>query len=198
MREIEIKIKLNDLENTRLQTWIDANLQASGESEQLEYYLNNPNQTFLFTHKLGYKDAADYLRVRFEKAGGSVCLKRFKIDQETAASENLAEMEYKVDDAEAALELFSALGYTEQTKVLKRRRKYSNTEVEIVIDDVEGLGKFAEIELLEQVEDFQAGREKLRQVLREIGFETVVECSRGYVSMLWNPGYEFGETMQLI
>jgi predicted adenylyl cyclase CyaB len=144
MREIEIKIKLSTEENTKLQTWIDANMEATGQSEQLEYYLNNPNQTFMFKHKLGYLDAADYMRVRFEKEGGSVCLKRFKIDPETSASENLAEMEYKVDDPQAALELFSALGYTEQTKVLKRRRKYKNSEVEIVIDDVEGLGQFAE------------------------------------------------------
>jgi adenylate cyclase, class 2 len=197
MREIEIKIKLSTEENTKLQTWIDANMEATGQSEQLEYYLNNPNQTFMFKHKLGYLDAADYMRVRFEKEGGSVCLKRFKIDPETSASENLAEMEYKVDDPQAALELFSALGYTEQTKVLKRRRKYKNSEVEIVIDDVEGLGQFAEIELLDQVEDFNTGREKLKQVLKSIGYDTVSECARGYVSMLWNPGHEFGQSMQL-
>lgn len=66
-REVEVKIKLEESEAKLLNAWLKQNAEYVKEVHYQEYYLDNPNATFFFTHKAGYKDAANYLRVRLER-----------------------------------------------------------------------------------------------------------------------------------
>jgi adenylate cyclase class 2 len=198
-REVEIKIRLAENESELLNLWLKKNAKFSQEVHQLEYYLNNPGQSFMFTHKANYRDAEKYLRVRSEKGKGSVCLKIFKIDQENNTSENLDEVEFEVSDDKAALKLLKLIGFSEAVPVDKTRKKYNYKNFEIVVDSVKGLGDFAEFELLdsEPKANIKSEFERIYQLLREIGFKKISVQQRGYISMLWNKDYDFSKQKNL-
>jgi predicted adenylyl cyclase CyaB len=195
-REIEVRFKLTPEQKEAFLLWVKKNSTFQHETHHVEYYLNNPSNSFIFENKNGFKDSEHYLRVRFdEKKGDSVCLKVFKIDQEKHTSENVDEIEYSVSSGKEALHLFSTLGYTEQLLVDKKRDVYLTNDqlFEICIDEVKSLGTFAEVELKEQVDgDIKIGFKKIYDFLRTVGIASINEQHRGYVSMLWNPTEDFG------
>jgi adenylate cyclase, class 2 len=196
MREIEVRIRLENDQKTELLKWLEEKAVFKGDEEHLEYYLNNPNETFFYQTKQGFKDAKDYMRVRFSEKGDSVCLKRFEIDLETSKSKNIDEIEYKVSSGEESLKLFEAVGFTEKTKVSKRRKKYDYKNFEVVLDEVEGLGFFAEVEIknFPETVDIKEGYKEIRKfIFNDLGFKSYLECNRGYLSFLWNPEYNFTE-----
>ncbi|MBL8015579.1 MAG: class IV adenylate cyclase [Candidatus Doudnabacteria bacterium] len=197
MIEIELKIKIDAASAEKLTKWLKQNAEAKGEKHQLEYYLDNPDKTFFFQSELGYKDAANYFRVRFSDKGDSVCLKIFEVDPKSTKSKNLDEIEFTVSDGEESLKLFKTLGFTDLTKVEKTRKSYAYKNFEIELDTVEGLGNFVEIEIKENDITVEEGKAKIRELLKQIGITRFQNCSRGYVSMLWNPDYEFGEEEEI-
>ena len=38
----------------------------------------------------------------------------------------------------------------------------------------------------------------INDFLRQLGLKKYIKMERGYVSMLWNPGYDFGEEISLL
>ncbi|MEP7104063.1 MAG: class IV adenylate cyclase [Candidatus Dojkabacteria bacterium] len=199
MREIEIRVKLSSDDISLLQSWLKSNAKFKTTVEHTEFYLNNLDKSFFYTSKTGYKDAKDYLRVRMTEKGDSVCLKRFEIDFETGKSKNIDEIEYNASNGQEAFKLFKALGYTDITDVSKTRDVYDYENYEIVIDNVKGLGFFAEVELknFPEDKDIREGFKIIRSFIQKMGFKTYLECKRGYVSMLWNPDFNFTEEITL-
>lgn len=195
MREIELRLKLSIEDKTLLEVWLKKEAKFVKHIEHKEFYLDNPNSTFFFKAKDGYKDAKDYMRVRMTEKGDSVCIKRFEIDMETGKSKNIDEIEYTVSSGEEALKLFEAIGFTDKTDVSKARDIFEFENFEIVLDTVNSLGSFAEIEIkgFPESKDIHEGYEEIRKVIRKIGFTKYLECKRGYVSMLWNPEVNFTE-----
>src|SRR5438105_2955625 len=108
-REIEIKFKITDEQLHHLQGWLQKNAEFKGQLHHVEYYLNNPAQTFFFQHPQGYKDASNYFRVRFTDKGDSVCLKCFDVNMETGRALNIGEYETEVADGKMMLELLRNL-----------------------------------------------------------------------------------------
>lgn len=86
MKEIEIKIQISPEQREQLQKWLDKNAEFTGEKQHVEYYLDNPENSLRFEHKLGYIDASHYLRVRTTEKGDSICLKIFDINLEDGSS----------------------------------------------------------------------------------------------------------------
>lgn len=200
-REIEVKFRLTEEQGSLLTTWLDKNALFEHETHHIETYLDNPEKPFLFQNKNGFKDSEHYLRVRkdFQK-GSSVCLKLFQIDQDKQTSQNVDEVEFSVSDDHAALKLFKTLGYTSETVIDKTRKIYltMDNKFEICIDDVKGLGTFAEVELKQQIDgDIQIGFKMIYEFLLSLGIDTIDVQTRGYVSMLWNPEIDFGKIKSL-
>jgi adenylate cyclase class 2 len=193
-REIELKVSINLEYLTQLRDWLQKNAKFIGEETHLEYYFDNPQNSWKFNHPLlNIIDSENYLRVRKTEKASSVCLKVFKIDRETGKAENLDEIEYDVSDFGEAVKLFESLGYTDKTIIDKKREKYDSEKFEIVIDDVKGLGIFVEVELKEQIDgDIKIGFNKIKDFLKSIGIEEFQVQKRGYISMLWNPEIDFG------
>jgi len=193
MREIELRLKLSPEDKTLIKTWLEKNAKFIKHIEHKEFYLDNPKSTFFFTAKDGYKDAKDYMRVRMTEKGDSVCIKRFEIDMETGKSKNIDEIEYNVSSGDEALKLFDAIGFTDKSDVSKSRDAYEYENFEIVLDKVNSLGDFAEIEIkgFPEEKDIHEGYEEIRKVIKKIGFTKYMQCNRGYVSMLWNPDHDF-------
>jgi predicted adenylyl cyclase CyaB len=193
MREIEIKIKLDDQQEEMLRGWLAVNAKKVNEVKHIEYYFNNKNKSFLFESKQGYIDATDYLRVRITEKGSSVCLKKFSIDLDTGKSRNIDEIETSVSDGEETVKLLENLGFNKSITIDKNRESFQYDSFAIEIDEVEGLGKFAEFEVsgVSEDEDIAVGFKLIKDLFKKIGFNEYLECSRGYVSMLWNPNHDF-------
>ena len=196
-KEIEVKIQIDIQQQNILQQWLDKNAKFVGNVNHIEYYLNNPTSTFFFTAPENYKDALDYLRIRITKDGDSFCLKKFHEDPISKRPLYCDEYEVKVSDGKKTLELMKALGYTQHTIVEKNRSTYNFDCFEIVIDQVKNLGMFAEIELKSEVSNAQVGIKLIYDFLKSIGITKFKIQKRGYISMLWNPKYNFGEEINL-
>lgn len=197
MKEIEIKIRISEAQHQLLREWLTQNAESKGEEHHIEYYLNNPQNSFKYTHKNGYIDASDYLRIRTTQKGSTLNMKRWEIDPESNASKNIAEYESEITEPEKVLELFKALGYTDNILVDKTRQKYVVGNLEIVIDTLPDLGIFVEIEVLHHNDDTDATMQEIFAFLKQLGITSFSRMTRGYVSMLWNPEMDFGEVMKL-
>lgn len=201
-QEIEIKIQITPEQMSILDKWLSSNSEYKGEIHHIEYYLDNPENTFLFEAD-GMKDtrildAKDWLRVRMTENGDSICLKRFHPDPENPGKHtHCDEYETKVESGKMTLELLKNLGFTNETILDKTRKTYDAKEFEIVVDDVKGLGIFVEIELKKDVDDVKKGHEEINNLLKQIGIIEFKKQFRGYVSMLWNPQINFGEETKL-
>lgn len=60
--EIEIKVKIHDLEPLKIR--LETNANYMGESRQIDIYLDPPNKTFITTLPDGKKAACEYFRIR--------------------------------------------------------------------------------------------------------------------------------------
>ncbi|MBD3232071.1 class IV adenylate cyclase [Candidatus Dependentiae bacterium] len=196
-KEIEVKFQLDDKLFSQINEWLNKNAKHVNKINHSEYYLNNPNASFLFTAPEGYKDAKDFLRIRFTKDGDSFCLKKFHEDPIEKRPLYCDEYEVKVSDGKKTLELMEVLGYTEQTLVEKTRNIYTFDVFEIVIDQVTNLGIFMEVELKAKVDNAKIGLNLIYDFLKSIGITKFKLQTRGYTSMLWNPEYDFGKEVVL-
>lgn len=193
-REIEVKIKLTKSDKNLLEKWLKTNAKFVKEENHLEYYLNNPNNSTKFIHKEGFIDFEIYFRVRFHKDNkAQINLKKFKIDQINGKAENIGEIEFNSDNAQNSLEFFTTLGYIDQTIIKKHRDIYIFSDFEIVIDNVEGLGYFAEFELKNFDDSLETKKlfDEVFDFIKKIGFKNILVQKRGYVSMLLNPQVDF-------
>lgn len=197
MKEIELKIKITDDQHKVLADWLTENAEFKGEEHHQEYYLNNPEHTFKYMHKNGYLDAKDYLRIRMTNKGNTINMKRWEIDPESNASKNIAEFESEIAEPQKLLNIFDALGYTDNILVDKTRQKYVAGNLEIVVDTLKGLGVFVEIEVLDHDDDTDKAMNQIFEFLKKLGITKFSKQTRGYTSMLWNPDYDFGEDMSL-
>jgi len=121
MREIEIKIEINDKQLHTLRRWLEKNAQFEGSSKHVDYYLDNPNHTFFFrSGKAKLKDAFRYMRIRFSGSKTFMCYKYCHLDPKTGATLYCDEYETLVDNGDLVLKIFDSIGFTEQTVIKKR------------------------------------------------------------------------------
>lgn len=196
-KEIEVKLRVDEQQLHQAQAWLDANAQFCGTLHHKEYYLNNPKDSFLFDAPEGFKDALDYLRVRFTQGGDSCCFKKFHVDPVEQRPLYCDEYELGIEDGTKMLAFMHALGYAEQTLMEKTRSTYLYDCFEIVIDDVKNLGFFMEVELKADFATAQEGLEHIYDFLQSIGITTFELITRGYITLLWNPGFDFGQEVDL-
>ena len=192
-KEIELKIQLNAQQQKKFEGWLKKNAQDEGSVMQEEYYFDNPAASFKGKAVEGFIDAVHFLRVRMTPKGDYVCHKFRCIDPATGKSTHREEHETKVADGKIMIKIFESLGFTDKTPVKKVRKTYRYKDFEIALDDVEGVGKFIEVELKREEDDVKKGTADIYQFLKEVGITELTRHHCGYVHMIWNPGYNFGE-----
>ncbi len=104
-----------------------------------------------------------------------------KIDEH---SKTRKEIEVPLSDPDKHAEILESLGFVEVLTVSKVREKYYVEKgIIIALDEVEGLGKFIEIEAMtERNEDVPQLIDKLRAILTELGVERFER--RSYLELL--------------
>jgi adenylate cyclase class 2 len=151
--------------------------------EEVDHYFNAPDRDFAKTDEA--------LRLRRIGSANFVTYKGPKCDPQTKTRTEI-EVPLESGDANATAfaELLTHLGYRSVALVRKRRRLYHLSRerfaLEICLDEVEGLGRFAEIEILAPEQSLDAARAVLLELAGELGLGQSER--RSYLEMLLDPG----------
>jgi adenylate cyclase class 2 len=187
MLEIEMKFPVADFAplRQRLADW-----GAVGEErEDADHYFNAPDRDFARTDEA--------LRLRRIGAANFVTYKGPKRDAQTKTR---TEVEVPLAPGDAVADgfrqLLTHLGYRFVSVVRKRRTLFhlrrEGYDLEVCLDDVEGVGRFAELEIQAPESELERGRGVLQRAAAELGL-TASE-RRSYLEMLLTGGKGGGAT----
>jgi len=178
MLEIEVKYPAADW------TYIERQLHGMGASfdvprEDIDQYFNAPDRDFARTDEA--------LRLRRIGLGNFVTYKGPKTDAQTKTR---TEIEVALAPGESVAGAFGCLliqlGYRSVAIVRKRRVvchvKREAFDLEVCLDDVQGVGKFVELEILAPPEDLEAARAVLLKTAEELGLRASER--RSYLELL--------------
>lgn len=162
--ESEIKIKVEDLEKVR-KTLESLNATLLKKFEQEDVYFSPPNKNFAGTLKY-------YLRVRSGKNNS--------FDYHVAHGDvDTDETEVEIENPDKLKEILSKLDFKEDCTVKKIREEYELGKFKIVLDQIEELGFFVEIET-DDGEEYE-----LIQTAKKIGLDNTNKVSGlGYPDMI--------------
>jgi len=133
--------------------------------EQVDQYFAHPQRDFAHTDEA--------LRIR------SVCEKNFvtykgpKLDQTTKTRHEIElPLEPGVAGARRFAELLAALGFSPVREVRKHRRKatvdWAEYEIEILLDEVAGVGSFAEIEIVVEPDQMDPAKQAIASLAERL------------------------------
>jgi adenylate cyclase class 2 len=176
--EVEMKFPVAELASLEARlTQLGA--AAGAERRDADHYFNAPDRDFARTDEA--------LRVRTIGAANFVTYKGPKRD---ALTKTRTEVEVPLGDGPASAAAFKQLlrhlGYRDVAEVRKRRRLYhlrrSGFDLEICLDEVDGLGPFAELEIVAPEDQLDAARAALLAAAAELGLSASER--RSYLEML--------------
>lgn len=176
MREIEIKLKVNNLEELEKKL-IESGLVISKEITQHDVIYSHGSDPFTDRSKEGHtvirirkQDGVSILTLKCQKSGELDCL----------------EYESEVKDSDQVHEMLRILGWKPEIEVKKIRNKGRLGEYEICLDKVEGLGTFIELEkLADDNVDPEPTREEMFKILEPFGLSKKDNVLHGYDTQIY-------------
>ena len=166
---IEVEVKARALEDMAERiAALGATLLAVENHHDL--YFNSPQRDF--------KESDEALRIRIKEEGARLTYKGPKLDQTTKSR---LERTVKIDDPQQMEQILSSLGFVLSAQVRKRRSKYSYEGAVLAIDEVEGLGRFVEVEA-EGEGDYEEQKLKVLSILNRLGLNESIRSS--YLQLL--------------
>jgi adenylate cyclase class 2 len=189
MYEVELKVRADHEAVRESIGALDAEFR--GTIEQDDTYYDAPHKDF------GETDEA--LRVRRERivetAGESgtesedrteTAVLTYKGPLVDSESKTRREIETDVGDGNAIEEALAALGFEPAATVSKTRSIYAAAKEEwtLVCDRVEGLGEFLEVELEAEEDRIETARERVYDVLEDLGLDPENGTRTSYLEML--------------
>jgi adenylate cyclase class 2 len=169
MREIEIKAKVANKQSL-IDSIVSAGIQLSTPIKQHDVVY-------------GQKGVADnapgsiWLRIRTENDAKTI----FTLKQQYKGGLDSIEHETEVSNADELASIIARLGFELYSDLTKTRQKAKLNDIEICVDDVEGLGVFIEAEqLVEDNADGQSIVEDLWTVLEKFNVSRSDEVFEGY------------------
>ena len=172
--EVEVKAYAGDLKEIETKI-LGMGAEPTWEGDQVDTYYNHPERDFAKTDEA--------LRIRKEKGRNSLTYKGPKVDD---LSKTREEIQFSIEDPEAAGKVLVKLGFSEAGVVKKHRRKFKLGNLKISLDRVEGLGEFVEIEALDtniSEQDVSKTRDRIIAIMDELGLEKRERTS--YLELLY-------------
>lgn len=176
--EVEMKFPVDDL--TVLARRLEQLGATVGEAQsEVDVYFAHPARDF------ARSDEA--LRIRRKGRLSFVTYKGPKIDETTKTRREIdLALPSQAGTAEAWTELFEGLGFRRVGEVRKSRRKAAvrrdRWQVEGSLDEVEGLGTFAELELIAEEDQIEPAKACICSLAKELGLEQSER--RSYLELL--------------
>jgi adenylate cyclase class 2 len=176
MYEVELKLRA-DHESLRKRL-DDVGADRIEHRRQIDTYYDAPHRSFA--------DTDEALRIRREEPadGDDVTKLTYKGPLVEAASKTREEHETVVDDDEAVQGILAGLGF-EPAAVVEKDRTYFDFEgYTVVLDAVDGLGEFVEIEREVAEADVEAAREEAITLLERLGLDPDEQIRTSYLGLL--------------
>lgn len=178
MYEVELKFRLTDPQSLR-QRLAECGAIAAGTLAQSDRYFRHPARDFAVTDEA--------LRLRSTGQANCVTYKGPVVDRHTKTRR---ELEVPLADGREAADRFTeilqALGFEPVRLVRKQRQAWDlqrqSRRFEIALDEVTGLGTYAEIETLADEQDRDAARNAVLEMAAELGLSTPER--RSYLALL--------------
>jgi adenylate cyclase class 2 len=166
--EVEVKARVKDLKA------VEAKVKAmgftfEGTEEHSDIYFKHPSRDFASTDEA--------LRIRTLGGKSVLTYKGPKVDKVSKTREEV-EVEVRGDMAR----VLDRVGFTPVLNVSKVRRVYKKGDIEVCLDDVDGLGTFVEVECVST--DLEATRERVMSVMKSLGIQESLFERRAYLELL--------------
>jgi adenylate cyclase class 2 len=160
MLEVELKVKIPSLDPVR-EHLAGKNAQSGGKVHEHDIYYNAPHRDF------GETDEA--VRVRYTNDHAVVTYKGPKIKKYGLKARE--ELNFAVECGKTFETMLDRLGFTKTLEVNKWRETYKLGTASVSLDIVDGLGTFAEIEVMTESESANptALIEKIAQEIGVVG-----------------------------
>jgi adenylate cyclase class 2 len=159
MLEVELKVKIPSLEPAREQL-VRKNAQSCGKVHEHDVYYNAPHRDFSITDEA--------VRVRYTGDHAVVTYKGPKIKKFGLKARE--ELNFAVESGKIFETMLDRLGFTKTLEVNKWRETFRLGTASVSLDTVDGLGTFAEIEVIvENESDNPTGQ--IGKIAKEIGVD---------------------------
>jgi adenylate cyclase class 2 len=169
MREIEIKARLVNKPEV-LAKLKEMGVSLSDPIKQHDIVYGRPGMT-------GGEMDAIWLRVRTENDVKTI----FTLKKPVVGQLDSLEHELEIGDGEEMKAIMRLLGFELFSDVTKHRQKGKFGEIEICVDEVDGLGSFIEAEqLTDENADHNVVRQELWQLFENLTIKKDDEISKGY------------------
>jgi len=175
MREVEILVQVLDDKEKALKKL--GKFEFKGEKKIIDTYFGMPNDMRYLEFKVS-------LRIR--QVEGK-CFIAFKKDNfENSKWLYSDEYETEVDNYESAREILANLGFNELVKLENVKHKYQIDNYEIVLEEVDGLGLFLEVERLnlDDKEDVQKVRSEIQTFIDGLKIAVSKELNVGKLELM--------------
>lgn len=182
--EIEVKFPLKNTE--KIVDFLN-NLAEKMEKKivQIDTYFTPSHKNFLEPEY-----PFQWLRIRESEKGVMVNYKHF-YPENKKNTDYCDEFEVGVDGP-VIKKILERLDFKKLVEVKKERNSWMYKDVEISIDNVEGLGDFIELEITTHFDNPKIAKEYLYRLTKEIGADVGEEDYRGYPFLLLEKkGYKF-------
>ncbi len=163
--------------------------------ERFEFMRKERQEDLYFQHPCrDFAETDEALRIRIKKFNGHfeafLTYKGPKLDR---ISKTRREIEVPINDVDAYIDILHSLGFREVISVEKTREKYYVEKgITITLDEVEGLGKFIEIEKLAGGDvSIDQEVENLKRMLLDLGVRKFER--RSYLELLLQRGMNDGQ-----
>lgn len=159
MLEVELKVKIPSLDPAREQL-VRKNAQSCGKVHEHDVYYNAPHRDFSITDEA--------VRVRYTGDHAVVTYKGPKIKKFGLKARE--ELNFAVESGKTFETMLDRLGFTKTLEVNKWRETFRLGTASVSLDTVDGLGTFAEIEVIvENESDNPTGQ--IGKIAKEIGVD---------------------------
>ena len=181
MLEVEFKASLEGISPAHIEEkWHALGFVPAESQQESDVYYSGVDRDFHHT------DEALRLRTRrILPAGPAECLITYKGPKMDPGSRTRREYEVAVSDGQTASRLIEALGHRPVFTVKKARQELKKGGVTLCLDEVEGLGRFLELEkLVEDGGDRAAAEQILLDLLDRLGVPRDRLIRSSYLEML--------------
>ncbi len=173
----EVERKFESNHNTIRDRLTDAGFEQTAELSQVDRYLDHPQRHFETT------DEALRLRVITAVDGAHPrCELTYKGPRRGSQAKARRELSVELDDPAVAQELLIAVGFDPVASVEKRRICFNRGDETVVLDTVDGLGEYVEVELVH--DDIDAAEVALDRLIEELGLDLEREVSATYLELI--------------
>lgn len=176
--EVEIKVKIIDPE--KVEEVLKNKTEFIKEKEQRDEYFVPINKDYF-----NENPTKEYLRIRHDEQNRKYVLAyhycHFGEDGRLLKTD---EYETEISDPDIMRKILEMIGMKHKVTVKKYRRYYRYKDFEILLDKVEGLGWFMEVEATNSSEPPEKVKEKCYKVLEELGVKWEEAPNTGYPDMM--------------